>query len=58
MRLVKNRKLSPFYVVPYEIFKRFRRVAYELRFLNELDMIHLVFHVSMLEKCEGDPFLL
>ena len=37
------------------MLKRVGSVAYELKLPNELAMIHLVFHVSMLKKCIGDP---
>ena len=55
MRFGKIGKLSPCYVGPYEILKWLWCVAYELRFPNELAMIHSVFHISMLKKCIGDP---
>ena len=55
MRFGKKGKLSPYYVGPYEILKRFGSVAYELKLPNELAMIHPVFHVSLLKKCIGDP---
>ena len=31
------------------------KVAYELRVPNKLASVHLVFHVSILKKCIGDP---
>ena len=43
------------YVGPYQVFQRVRKVAYELRLPSELALVHLVFHVSMLKKCIGDP---
>ena len=55
MRFGKKGKLSPHYVGPYEILKRFGSVAYELKLSNELAMIHSVFHVSITKKCIGDP---
>ncbi|WMV14089.1 hypothetical protein MTR67_007474 [Solanum verrucosum] len=55
MRFGKKGKLSPRYVGPYQILKRVGKVAYELDLPNELAPVHLVFHVSMLKKCIGDP---
>ena len=54
MRFGKKGKLSPWYVDPYEILQRIEKVAYELRLLSELTLVHLVFHVSMFKKCIGD----
>ena len=31
------------------------KVSYELKLPSELPSVHLVFHVSMLKKCIGDP---
>ena len=55
MRFRKKGKLTHRFVVPCEILKRVRSVAYELKLPNELSMIHQVFHVSMLKECIGDP---
>ncbi|MCF6774907.1 hypothetical protein L3H44_10975 [Corynebacterium sp. MC-12] len=55
MRFGKKGKLSPRYIGPYQIIKRFGQVAYELELPQELSMVHPVFHVSMLRKCIGDP---
>ncbi|WMV58132.1 hypothetical protein MTR67_051517 [Solanum verrucosum] len=55
MRFGKKGKLSPRYVGPYQILRRIGKVAYELELPNELASVHLVFHVSMLKKCVGDP---
>ena len=55
MRFGKKGKLSPRYIGPYQITKRFGQVAYELDLPQELSMVHPVFHVSMLRKCIGDP---
>ena len=43
------------YVCQYEILYRVGEVAYKLALPAELASIHLVFHVSMLKKCLGDP---
>ena len=52
---VKKGKLSPRFVGPYKILQKVGKVAYELRLPSELTSIYSVFHVSMLEKCIGDP---
>ena len=51
----KKETLIPRYVGPYEILQRVGKVAYVLRLPSELDLVHQVFHVSMLKKCIGDP---
>ena len=33
-------------------------MAYELELPQELEVVHLVFHISMLKKCLGDPSLI
>ena len=55
MRFGKKGKLSPQYVIPYEILKRVGKVFYELKLQSELAPVHPVFHVSMLKKCIGNP---
>ncbi|WMV45797.1 hypothetical protein MTR67_039182 [Solanum verrucosum] len=55
MRFGKKEKLSPQNVGPYEILKRVRNVAYELKLPIELAPVQPVFHISMLKKCIGDP---
>ena len=56
MMFGKKGKHSPRYVGLYEIFIRVVKVAYELILLSELDLVHLVFHVSMHKKFLGDPY--
>lgn len=51
-------KLSPRYIIPYEILIYVGVVAYELDLLSELPIIHLVFHMSMLKKFIKDPSLI
>ncbi|WMV45281.1 hypothetical protein MTR67_038666 [Solanum verrucosum] len=58
MRFGKKGKLSPRYIGPYRISKRIGNVAYELKLPQELAVVHLVFHFSMLKKCMGDPSLI
>ncbi|TMW86667.1 hypothetical protein EJD97_021037 [Solanum chilense] len=55
VRFGKKGNLSPRYVGPYEILKRVGKVAYKLKFPSEMTSVYLVFHVSMLKKCIGDP---
>ena len=50
MRFGKKGKLSPRYIGPFEILRRYGVVAYELALLFELSAVHPVFHVSMLRK--------
>ena len=55
MRFGKKAKLSLRYIGPYEILQRVGNVAYELKLPNDLASVHLMFHVSMLKRCLGDP---
>ncbi|WMV54408.1 hypothetical protein MTR67_047793 [Solanum verrucosum] len=55
MRVSKKGKLSPRFVGPYKILRRVGKIVYELDLPNELELVHSVFHVSMLNKCVGDP---
>ena len=55
MRFGKKGKLSPRYVGLFEVLRRIGKVAYELKLPSELASVHLVFHVTMLNKCIGDP---
>ncbi|WMV09516.1 hypothetical protein MTR67_002901 [Solanum verrucosum] len=58
MRFGKKGKLSPRYIGPYRISKRMGNVAYELELPQELAAVHLVFHISMLNKCMNEPLLI
>ncbi|WMV33195.1 hypothetical protein MTR67_026580 [Solanum verrucosum] len=58
MTFDKKGKLSHRYVGPYRILKRVGNVAYELELPAELAAVHLVFHISLLKKCVGDPTLI
>ncbi|KAK8521849.1 hypothetical protein V6N12_066431 [Hibiscus sabdariffa] len=55
MRFGRKGKLSPRYIGPYEIVGRVGLVAYRLLSPPELEKIHDVFHVSMLQKYISDP---
>ena len=54
-RFLKKGKLSSRYVGPYKILKSVGKVAYELQLVVELAGVHPVFHISLLNKCVGDP---
>ena len=54
-RFGEKGKLSPQYIGPFKILNRFGKVAYELELPLDLASVHLVFHVSFLKKCIGDP---
>ena len=55
MKFGKNRKFSRRYMDLYYVFHWVGVVAYALRLRSEIASVHLVFHVSMLKKCIGDP---
>ncbi|XP_049410617.1 uncharacterized protein LOC125873811 [Solanum stenotomum] len=55
MRFGKKGILSTRYIGPYKIIRRVGQVAYELELPQELSAVYLVFDVSMLRKCVGDP---
>ncbi|XP_070026168.1 uncharacterized protein [Nicotiana sylvestris] len=55
MRFIKEGKLRLQYIGPYRIIRRMGQVAYELEFPSEFELVHPVFHVSMLRKCIADP---
>ena len=55
MTFGKKGKFSPRYVGPYKILKRVGKVAYDLELLAKLAVVHLIFHISLLKKCVGDP---
>ncbi|TMW85842.1 hypothetical protein EJD97_022394 [Solanum chilense] len=55
MRFGKKGKLSPRYVGPYKFLKRVGKVEYELELPAKLATVHPVFHISLLNKCVGDP---
>ncbi|KAH0776134.1 hypothetical protein KY290_007545 [Solanum tuberosum] len=58
MRFGKKGKLSPRYIGPYRIVNKIGNVAYELELPQELAAVHLMFHISTLKKCMGDPSLI
>jgi hypothetical protein len=48
-------KLAPHYIGPFPITERCGSVAYCLKLLEQLSMVHGVFHVSQLKKCLRVP---
>ena len=55
MRFGKNGKLSPRFIGPYEVIEKVGPVAYLLALPPDLEMIHNVFHVSMLRRYRSNP---
>ncbi|WMV18699.1 hypothetical protein MTR67_012084 [Solanum verrucosum] len=55
MRFDKKGKISLRFIGTYRILKRVGNVAYELELPAELAVVYLVFHISLLRKCVGDP---
>ncbi|XP_070029168.1 uncharacterized protein [Nicotiana sylvestris] len=53
MRFGKKVKINQWYIGLYKILRRIGQVAYELEFPSELELVYLVFHVSMLRKFIG-----
>ncbi|WMV33338.1 hypothetical protein MTR67_026723 [Solanum verrucosum] len=58
MKFGKKEKLSPQYIGPYRISKTVGTVTYELELPSELAGVHLVFNISMLKKCLGNPLII
>ncbi|KAK8644379.1 hypothetical protein V6N13_123688 [Hibiscus sabdariffa] len=55
MRFDRKGKLSPRFIGSYETVERVCPVAYRLLLPPELERIHDVFHVSMLQRYTSDP---
>ncbi|XP_070045118.1 uncharacterized protein [Nicotiana tomentosiformis] len=55
MRFGKKVKLSPRYIGPFDVLHRIGEVAYKVALPPSLSSVHLMFHVSMLQKYVGDP---
>ena len=53
-RFGKKGKLSPRFIVPFEILERIGQVAYRLALPPSLSGVHDVFHISMLRKYVSD----
>lgn len=54
----KKGKFSPRYIELYQMLRRIGNVASDLDLLVSLALNYPVFHMSMLKKYMGDPFLI
>ena len=54
IRFGKKGETQPQYVGPYKISECVESVAYEMKLPIEFDLVHPVFHVSILKKFIGD----
>ena len=54
-RAIRQKKLSPRFIGPYQILRRIGPVAYEIALPPPLANLHSVFHVSQLRKYVPDP---
>ena len=55
VRFGKQGKLSSRYIEPFEVLERVGTIAYQLILPPSLSSVHVVFHVSMLQKYTSDP---
>ncbi|XP_040952797.1 uncharacterized protein [Gossypium hirsutum] len=55
LRFGQKGKLSPRFIGPYCILNHVGPVTYQLKLPPELDLIHDVFHISMLRHYHSDP---
>ncbi|KAK8570645.1 hypothetical protein V6N13_103049 [Hibiscus sabdariffa] len=55
LRSGQKGKLSPRFIGPYRVVDRIGSIAYRLELPPELQLIHDVFHVSMLRRYRSDP---
>ena len=54
-RAIKIKKLSPWFVGPFQILKQIGLVAYQIALPPHLSNLHNVFHVSQLRGYHLDP---
>ncbi|XP_024628765.1 uncharacterized protein [Medicago truncatula] len=54
-RALKCRKLTPYFIGPFEIIEKVGAVAYRIALPPLLSNLHSVFHVSKLKKYVYDP---
>lgn len=55
MRSERKEKLSPRYIVPFEILDREGTMAYQASLSPNLSSVHNGFHISVLQKYESGP---
>ena len=55
VRFDKQGKLSSRYIKPFEVFERVSEFAYRLALPLSLLGVHVMFHVSMLQKYTPNP---
>ncbi|XP_019251267.1 PREDICTED: uncharacterized protein LOC109230197 [Nicotiana attenuata] len=55
IRLRMKGKLRPLYIGPFDVLERVVEVGYRLALPSSLSRVHLLLHVSMLWKYNGDP---
>lgn len=55
MRLENKEKLSPRFIVPFEILRKMGDIDYELALLLNFSHVHSIFHVSMLRNYMHNP---
>ena len=55
VRFGKRRKLSPKHIGPFRVLERVGIVTYRLALQQNLFGVHVVFHVSMLQKYTPNP---
>lgn len=53
----KKEKIFPHYISLYHILRRVWNVAYRLDLPMSVALVYPIFHIFMLKKCIGDPFL-
>jgi len=53
----KKGKMSPHYIIPYKISRRFSTVAYKLDLPSDLALVHSMFRVLLWKKFIGDHTL-
>ena len=54
-RALKSRKLTPYFIGPYQIYEKICEVAYQIALPLLLANLHDVFHVSQLRRYIADP---
>ncbi|XP_050908810.1 uncharacterized protein LOC127122534 [Lathyrus oleraceus] len=54
-RALKSRKLTPYFIGPYQISEKEGDVAYRITLSSSLANLHDVFHVSQLRRYIADP---